>query len=194
MSTTNEVHVCTFDCEPVLPGGTGEGATLDRAVPGISNHAPIARLDTHAGSCVSGGGAGGTVEGGGGGVPATVTVVDLLTLPPAPVQVRVKLPLAVSAPVDWLPDVALVPDQPFEAVQVVALVEDQVRVEDAPLATEVGFAASYRVGAGNGEGEGEGEGDDAVGELFTVDSSPPPPQAQRRSANSDASERFLICC
>src|SRR5262249_53702426 len=57
------------------------------------------------------------------------------------------LPFAVSAPVDWLPEVALVPDQPPEAVQLVALVEDQVRVEAPPLATEVGLAVSDTVGA-----------------------------------------------
>lgn len=95
------------------------------------------------------------------------------------------MPLAVSAPVDWLPEVALVPDQPLEAVQVVALVEDQVSVEDAPLATEVGFAASDRVGAGEGEGEGEGAG------ALAVDSSPPPPQAHIAKASSEASAIVL---
>jgi hypothetical protein len=89
-----------------------------------------------------------TVGTGGGGADAavTVTVADALALPPAPVQVSVKLLFVVSAPVDWLPEVALVPDQPPEAVQEVALVEDQVRVEDPPLATDVGFAVSDTVG------------------------------------------------
>ena len=54
--------------------------------------------------------------------------------------------LAVSAPVDWLPEVALVPDQSPEAAQVVALVEDQISVEDPPLVTDVGFAVSDTVG------------------------------------------------
>ena len=53
-----------------------------------------------------------------------------------------------SAPVDWLPEVALAPDQPPEAVQEVALVEDQVSVEDPPLATDAGFAASDTVSTG----------------------------------------------
>jgi hypothetical protein len=57
-----------------------------------------------------------------------------------------KLLLAVSAPVDWLPDVALVPDQSPEAVQEVALVEDQFSVDAPPLATEVGLAVSDTVG------------------------------------------------
>jgi hypothetical protein len=59
------------------------------------------------------------------------------------------LALAVSAPVDWLPEVAWAPDQPPEAVQEVALVEDQVSVEDAPFATDVGLAASDTVGTGS---------------------------------------------
>src|SRR4051812_18524356 len=79
-------------------------------------------------------------------VAATVTVADALALPPAPVQARVKLVLAVSAPVDWLPEVALVPDQPPEAVQLVAFVEDQISVEAPPLVTDVGSAASDTVG------------------------------------------------
>jgi hypothetical protein len=120
------------------------------------------------------------------------------------------LPLAVSAPVDWLPEVALVPDQPLEAVQVVALVEDQVSVEAAPLATEVGFAASDRVGAGGGVGlpppgaggepvEGEAdEGEADEGEADEGEAAPPaesaapPPHAQSARARSEASERFLI--
>jgi hypothetical protein len=105
------------------------------------------------------------------------------------------LPLAVSAPVDWLPEVALVPDQPLEAVQVVALVEDQVSAEDPPLATEVGFAASDRVGAGEGEGdgdgEGEGEGEGADAGLFSAVSAPPP-HAHIAKALSAASKIFLI--
>ena len=48
----------------------------------------------------------------------------------------------------WLPEVALVPDQPPEAVQLVALVEDQVSVEAAPLTTDVGFAVNDTVGGG----------------------------------------------
>jgi len=44
--------------------------------------------------------------------------------PPFPVQERVKVALAVSAPVDWVPRRALVPDQAPEAMQAVALVDD----------------------------------------------------------------------
>ena len=50
------------------------------------------------------------------------------------------------------PVVALSPNQAPEAVQVLAFVEDQVSVEDAPFATDVGFAASDTVGVGGGGG------------------------------------------
>ena len=48
-----------------------------------------------------------------------------------------------------MPEVDLVPDQLPEAVQAVALVDDQVSVEEAPFAIEVGLAASDTVGAGD---------------------------------------------
>jgi hypothetical protein len=52
----------------------------------------------------------------------------------------------VSAPVDWLPDGALGPDHAPEAEQEVASVEDQVSIAAPPLVTDVGFAASDKVG------------------------------------------------
>jgi len=78
------------------------------------------------------------------------TVAEALAVPPAPLQARVKVLELVNAPLDWVPEVALAPDQPPEAVQPVALVEDQVSVEDPPLEMEVGFAASDTVGAATG--------------------------------------------
>jgi len=77
-------------------------------------------------------------------------VTESLAVPPLPVHVRVKVVAAASAPVDWLPLVALLPLHPPEAVQAVALVELQVRVEAAPLVTVVGFALNDTVGAGGG--------------------------------------------
>jgi hypothetical protein len=50
--------------------------------------------------------------------------------------------------VDAEPVVAIAPDQAPEAVQVAALVEDQVRVEPLPLLTVLGLAANVTVGAG----------------------------------------------
>jgi len=52
-----------------------------------------------------------------------------------------------SAPVDCEPLVALLPDQAPEAVQAVAFVEDQVRVEDCPLSIVLGLALSVTCGA-----------------------------------------------
>ena len=58
------------------------------------------------------------------------------------------MPLAVSGPIGWLPESAVVlPDQAPEAVQELAFVEDQVSVEDPPLATDGGLAASDTAGA-----------------------------------------------
>jgi hypothetical protein len=82
----------------------------------------------------------------------TVTVADALAVPPGPVQARANVLVLVNAPVDWLPEVALAPDQVPEAVQEVASVEDQVSVDDPPLAIDVGFAASDTVGTGGGGG------------------------------------------
>jgi hypothetical protein len=50
--------------------------------------------------------------------------------------------------VDWLPLVALVPDQAPEAVQLVAFVAAHVKVELPPLATVLGLAVTVMVGAG----------------------------------------------
>ena len=105
-------------------------------------------------------------SGGGGGVPDTLTLTDAVTVPCEPAQVREKLPLAVSAPVDWLPKVALEPDHAPEAVQVVAFVEDQESIEAPPLVTDVGLAASDTAGPGGGAGS-------------ELSSAMPPPQAER---------------
>jgi hypothetical protein len=52
------------------------------------------------------------------------------------------------APVLALPLVALFPDQPPEAVQLVALLEAQMRVADEPLVTVGGAAIRLSVGLG----------------------------------------------
>jgi hypothetical protein len=80
------------------------------------------------------------------GAGDTVTVADWLALPPVPVQVKVNVESAVSAPVDCVPLVALAPDHAPLAVHEVALVEDQVSVEAPPLATLAGVAVSVTVG------------------------------------------------
>jgi hypothetical protein len=56
--------------------------------------------------------------------------------------------LAVSAPVGCEPLAALLPDQAPEAVQAVAFVAVQVKVELPPLATVLGVALKLTIGAG----------------------------------------------
>ena len=89
---------------------------------------------------------------GAGDVTVIVTVADLLAVPPDPVQAMVNVLELVNAPLDWLPEIALLPDHAPEATQEVALVDDHVSVEDPPLATDAGFAASDTVGTGDGGG------------------------------------------
>jgi hypothetical protein len=85
----------------------------------------------------------------------------------------------VSAPVDWVPEVALAPDQPLDAVQDVAFVEDQVSVEDAPFATVAGLATRDTVGAVDAA-------DPGVAELAV-----PPPQAESTEAITGTSSKLF---
>jgi hypothetical protein len=78
----------------------------------------------------------------------TVTVADCAALPPVPVQVRVYVAFAVSAPVDCVPVTALAPDHAPEAVHEVALVEDHVSVEEPPLLIVLGLAPKLTVAEG----------------------------------------------
>ena len=56
--------------------------------------------------------------------------------------------MAPKAPVELEPEIERAPLQPPEAVQPVALVDDQFSVAAAPLATLLGVAVSVTVGAG----------------------------------------------
>jgi len=80
------------------------------------------------------------------GGAATLTVTEWLALPPGPLQVSVKAVAALSAPVPALPLVGSLPDQPPEPVQLLALVEDQLSIEDPPRLTVVGLALRLTVG------------------------------------------------
>jgi hypothetical protein len=84
------------------------------------------------------------------GCGATVMVADCETLPPLPVQVSENVLVPVNGPVDCEPLIALAPDHAPEAVQLVALVDDQESAELAPLATICGFAPIVTVGGGGG--------------------------------------------
>jgi hypothetical protein len=83
----------------------------------------------------------------GAGGAETVTVADCDAEPPVPVQVSVNFVVAVRAAVVCEPVVAFEPLQPPEPVQAVALVDDQVKADVAPLLTVAGFAARVTVGA-----------------------------------------------
>jgi hypothetical protein len=78
----------------------------------------------------------------------TETVADCEALPPLPVHESPYVALAVSVPVLCDPLTALPPDQAPEAVQEVALVDDQLNTEALPRATVLGLAVRVTVGAG----------------------------------------------
>ena len=82
----------------------------------------------------------------GGGVTETVT--DCAAEPPAPVHASVYLVVAVSGAVLWEPLVGFEPLQPPEAVQDVALLDDQTKDAALPLVIELGLAVKLTVGAG----------------------------------------------
>ena len=83
-------------------------------------------------------------------VAGTVTVTDRFALPPAPLQLNVKMLVLVNGTLDSLPEVPLLPDQPPEATHDVAFVEDQVSVDVPPLEILAGFAVSETTGSGGG--------------------------------------------
>jgi hypothetical protein len=66
--------------------------------------------------------------------------------PPVPVQVRVNVVVAVSGALDSVPDTALLPDQPPEAVQDVAFAADHVNVVEKLAVRAVGSADNVTVG------------------------------------------------
>jgi len=80
----------------------------------------------------------------------TETVAVCVALPPAPLQVSTYVALALSAPLDCEPLVALLPDQAPDAVQAVALVETHVKLELPPLAMVLGLARRVTVAVGFG--------------------------------------------
>ena len=88
-------------------------------------------------------------------------------MPPAPVQVSVNFCVALIAAVFCVPLNASEPLQAPEAVQEVALLEDQLNVEMPPLATVFGLALSDTVG------EDGVTGPSGV-ELAGADELPPP--------------------
>jgi hypothetical protein len=81
-----------------------------------------------------------------GGADDTVTVADCDAEPPGPVQVSVYFVVALTAAVVCEPLVDSVPLHPPDARHEVALVEDQVSVDVAPLLTVLGLAERVKAG------------------------------------------------
>jgi hypothetical protein len=81
----------------------------------------------------------------------------------------------------WLPEVALAPDQAPVALQLEALLEDQVSCVEPPGATVLGAAASETVGVG---------GDPGGGVLVPPSDVTPPAQATRPTAHSSISDEL----
>jgi len=84
------------------------------------------------------------------GSAVTVMVRLELPVPPVPVQISTKVVLAVRFPVDSLLAIALVPDQPPEASQLVALLLSQNSVVAVPDAICVAPEKRMTTGAGSG--------------------------------------------
>ena len=78
----------------------------------------------------------------------TVTVTDLFALPPAPEQVSVNVVSAVMAVEVSVPESALVPVHPPDAVQLVALVVDHCSEVVPDELTAVGVALKVITGSG----------------------------------------------
>ena len=78
----------------------------------------------------------------------TVTVVLCVAavVPLAPLQVSVKVVVLLSAPVLALPLVGSLPDHPPEALQLVALLVDQLNVAAPPALTVPGVALRLTLG------------------------------------------------
>jgi hypothetical protein len=131
------------------------------------------------------------------GSGSTVSVVDCAAVPPLPVQLSVNVPSAVSAPVEAVPDVALLPVHAPLAVQLVAFADDQVSVLALPLATLPGLALSVTVVAG---GAGLPNTTDfscqpsppPVSMLQTWGSSPPRALAQIATRPASAMFAFVV--
>jgi len=83
----------------------------------------------------------------GAGVP-TVTVVDCVAVPPAPVQLIVKVVVAASGAVVCEPVVDKLPLQPPPALQPVASMEDQLSTVLAPGSTVLACEVRLTDGAG----------------------------------------------
>src|SRR5215475_13382718 len=118
----------------------------------------------------------------------TVTVVLCVAgvVPLAPSQVRVNVVVVLSAPVLALPLIPLLPDQPPEAVQLLALLADQLSVEADPLLTAPGLALIETAGAAGPAG---GTSCPVAVRAWEVS---PPPQPGSAAASAEHSARRMM--
>jgi hypothetical protein len=118
----------------------------------------------------------------GGAVSATVALADT-GVPPLLLQASANVVAAEIGPTCSVPAVAREPLHPFEAVQLVALVDVQVSVAMPPCATDAGSADNVTTGTGGGL-------------LPPPPPPPPPPQLAAKIAHammgSRASVRVMI--
>lgn len=85
--------------------------------------------------------------GSGSGIGAATSIdTDEAAVPPCPEQVNVNVVSAFKGPTTWLPDVAWVPLQPPDAVQLVAFVDDHVSVALSPESTALALDVRLTLG------------------------------------------------
>ena len=113
-------------------------------------------------------------------------VTDALALPLDPVQTRPKVLVLVNAPVDWVPEAALVPDQAPEAEQEVMFGKDQMSNDGSPLVTSAGIPAS---GAVDIPGGGSVPGTVELPEPAVF--APPPQAVTTRASRGKSSSVFI---
>ena len=85
-----------------------------------------------------------------GGVLVTLIATDLFTDPPAPWHESANVVLALSGPTTCVPAVALLPLQPWPAVQELTLVPFHVSVTLAPLVMLAELLVNVRAGVAGG--------------------------------------------
>ena len=105
-------------------------------------------------------------------------VTVLLAVPPVPVQLKLYELETAKGPVTELPDTTLPPDHAPVAVQLLALVTDQVNVDELPALTNAGLAENVITGAAlvsGSVGVGVGDPPPVEGVFPAVDIPSPPP-------------------
>jgi hypothetical protein len=115
----------------------------------------------------------------GGGAGATVTANVCCAIPPGPVQINTKLPLAVRGPTVSEPDKVLPPDHRSDAAHDVAFVLCHVSVTESPACSDERSPANVTVGAAGGGG--------VEGGLDP----PPPPHPPKTDAIATAAMAFF---